>query len=376
MKITFICGSLESGRDGVGDYTITLAKELKKSGHSISILALNDHFIQAGARYTTGLIASDIAFLRLSSTCSNTERIKVAREWLWDLQPQWLSLQFVPFSFHKKGLPVFLSRTLRELNLSCKWHIMFHELWVGMPVQASKKHIYWGWMQKQIIRKMILTLNPNIIHTQCQLYHRQLTRVGRTARLLPLCSNIPVSESNNQLKSSDHEGGDHIASTIRLVLFGTIHPQALLLEFLKQVSAYRNLYGVAFELTLVGNCGPYQHQWVSAFKGLEIPVHVFGQQTPETISHVLSTSTIGVSTSAVAMIDKSGTVAAMLAHKLPVICVGDQWQARGIQTIEPIKGIHVLGNDCITACMNDRVDVSSKYQVHNTATIFINDLTA
>lgn len=376
MKITFICGSLEFGHDGVGDYTILLAKELIKSGHLISILALNDRFIQPGSKYTSGLVASEITFLRLSSTCSITERIKVAREWLSDFQPQWLSLQFVPFSFHKKGLPVFLYRTLKRLYGSGRWHIMFHELWVGMPVNASKKHMYWGWMQKQIVKRMILKLQPEIIHTQCQLYHRQLVLAGSLPRLLPLCSNIPVNVINDHLRLTHENGTYSSASVIRLVVFGTIHPQALLSKFLAHVSAYKTLYGTTFELTLVGNCGAHQHDWISGFKGLGIPVHVLGQQTPGMISHVLSTSTIGVSTSAVAMIDKSGTVAAMLAHKLPVICVGDQWKARGIQTLKPTKGIHILGDGCIQACMNERVDASSKYQVENTASQFIKDLTA
>ena len=41
MKLIFICGSLEPGRDGVGDYTRRLAGELIRQGHQIAIIALN-----------------------------------------------------------------------------------------------------------------------------------------------------------------------------------------------------------------------------------------------------------------------------------------------------------------------------------------------
>ncbi len=375
MKLTFICGSLESGRDGVGDYTATLARELQKSGHIISILSLNDYYIESGLKYKSGFIDAEIAFIRLSSTCKLSERVKIAREWLWEFQPQWLSLQFVPFSFHKKGLPVFLYRILKQLGFHFRWHIMFHELWVGMPIHASKKHIFWGWIQRKIIKKMILQLNPEVIHTQCQLYHQQLVRAGSAARLLPLCSNIPVTSIADRYRHNDESLGS-LPASIKLIIFGTIHPQALLTELLSQLSAFKNLYCVNFEMCLVGNCGEHQYTWLSQFQKAGIPVHILGQQTPEMISHLLSNADIGVSTSAVAMIGKSGTVAAMLAHKLPVLCVGEQWNARGIPAVTHGKGIHILHDDCIRACIDERVDVSSNYQVQNTAALFIKDLRA
>jgi hypothetical protein len=46
MKIIFLCGSLEPGCDGVGDYTRRLAGELIKQGHHIAAVALNDQYLQ------------------------------------------------------------------------------------------------------------------------------------------------------------------------------------------------------------------------------------------------------------------------------------------------------------------------------------------
>jgi Trk K+ transport system NAD-binding subunit len=46
MKIAFICGSLEPGRDGVGDYTRRLAGELVKQQHEVLVIAFNDRQIK------------------------------------------------------------------------------------------------------------------------------------------------------------------------------------------------------------------------------------------------------------------------------------------------------------------------------------------
>src|SRR5690606_39818307 len=45
MNIAFICGSLEPGKDGVGDYTRRLAGELLRNGHNATIIAINDRYI-------------------------------------------------------------------------------------------------------------------------------------------------------------------------------------------------------------------------------------------------------------------------------------------------------------------------------------------
>lgn len=43
MDILFICGSVEPGKDGVGDYTRRLSGELIRIGHEVKILSLCDH---------------------------------------------------------------------------------------------------------------------------------------------------------------------------------------------------------------------------------------------------------------------------------------------------------------------------------------------
>jgi hypothetical protein len=45
MNIVFICGCLEPGVDGVGDYSRRLAGELIRMGNKVQLISLNDYHI-------------------------------------------------------------------------------------------------------------------------------------------------------------------------------------------------------------------------------------------------------------------------------------------------------------------------------------------
>ena len=148
LRIVFICGCIEPGRDGVGDYTRRLSAELILTGHFTAIIAINDvhtteiiddHQVQGGIRIPT---------LRLPSLSTYKSRFGKAKMWLNSFDPNWISLQFVPFSFHAKGLPFALARDLSLLGEGRKWHIMFHELWVGMDKESPLKMRAWGYVSK------------------------------------------------------------------------------------------------------------------------------------------------------------------------------------------------------------------------------------
>ena len=105
MKIVFLCGSLEPGRDGVGDYTRRLAGELLRQGQQVAVIALHDLLVNEredpmGTQQEGKLL---IPTLRLSSRLSWATRIRQASTFIKTIDPDWISLQFVPFSFHKKG---------------------------------------------------------------------------------------------------------------------------------------------------------------------------------------------------------------------------------------------------------------------------------
>jgi len=355
MKIILLCGSLERGRDGVGDYTTRLAYELMQQGHKVGILALNDQFLKQ-EMYSITKFESPMSLtqLRLPSIWSIKKRFEKAKGWIDSFNPDWISLQFVIFSFHPKGLPFGLSKQLLILGGDKRWHIMFHELWVGMEVNATIKYKLWGWLQRNIIRKVLLDIKPRIIHTQSRIFQAQLNRLGFNTGYLPLFGNIPNLHVSHHNKSEDQINSDNI---IRLIHFASVRAGAPIDEFAWEVARYSREKEVVVSLTFIGRSGPEKNRWIEAFKSQSLIVESLGELSPESISEYLSTSTMGISSTPIVLADKSGSVAAMREHGLPVLCVTYPWQSPIEWKFEPIPGVFQYRN----GIFNEIVEAKKKY---------------
>ena len=76
MKICFICGSLEPGKDGVGDYSRRLAGELIRLGHQASIISINDSFVASIDEVFQMDEDTCISCLRIPARLRKDEKIK------------------------------------------------------------------------------------------------------------------------------------------------------------------------------------------------------------------------------------------------------------------------------------------------------------
>ncbi|HEX8429095.1 hypothetical protein [Hymenobacter sp.] len=336
MKIVFICGSLEPGRDGVGDYTRRLAAELIRQGHQVAALALNDS-IKTEFSGVQAAENEQLPVLRIPAFYKDATRYELAQKWVDSIDPEWLSLQYVAFAFQPKGLPWSLSGSLARLGRGRQWHIMFHELWVGVFIDAPMKHLVWGWVQRQLIRSMVKTLQPAIIHTQTRLYQLLLDRLGFKADYLPLFANIPVTSKHK--KPVPAAETDSSKKTISVIVFGTIHPDTAIAKFAKEASDLTKSTATQFSLTAVGRCGANLEPFVKVWQDEGLPVNIVGEQSAEQVSEVLRNGTIGLSTTSLVVTEKSGTVAAMIEHGLPVLCIARAWQPRGIPAVELPPGV-------------------------------------
>ena len=81
MKIIFLCGCLEPGRDGVGDYVRRLALELINQGHDVSAVALNDGYVEIKDSGFQQLDGVSFAVLRLPKSLSYSRRFLELEEW-------------------------------------------------------------------------------------------------------------------------------------------------------------------------------------------------------------------------------------------------------------------------------------------------------
>ena len=192
MNIVFLCGSIEPGCDGVGDYTRRLSTELLIN-HKVSIISLNDRYAtQVQQKASNG--RSQIGEYRIPIDVNTKNRITLAKDWINQINPDIVSLQFVIYSFHKKGLPFNFKDTIREICNGRFLHIMFHETWLGVTNSASLKDKIYGFFQKQIISSLIQSSKPSLITTTNGLYKTLLGQLNVTAKIVPLFSNIPIAK--------------------------------------------------------------------------------------------------------------------------------------------------------------------------------------
>ena len=341
INIVFICSSLEPGHDGVGDYTRRLSAALIKAGHSCAIISLNDRHAKNTLESTQPADGADVPVLRLSSDIEIKKRFAIAKEWVDRIDPQWLSLQFVPFGYHPKGLKMGLSKLLLTLSKGRTWHMMFHELWVGMANEESRKLHLWGQAQRILIKLLVKNLKPAVIHTQTHLYQTLLAKMSFKAAYLPLFGNIPVVDSKK----------DERTAGVSFVVFGAIHDRAPINEFAKEAAQYAEKFKLPVTLTIIGRGGNEQQRWAYAWTAAGLTVNRLGELPAQQISEVLSASTIGLSATALAVIEKSGSYAAMREHGLPVISVSKAWTPTGVAKPAIPEGVkeYTIGNleECI-----------------------------
>lgn len=331
MKILFICGSLEPGRDGVGDYTRRLAEECAAQGHDCNILALHDPQVQRPAE----LISGNVRLLRLPASESWADRLTRATRHLQRIAPDWVSWQFVAYGFHPRGfLPSVLLQRAPELR-GPKCHVMLHELWLGLEVGASLRARAVGWLQRRGVLCLLNQLAPDCLHTSQAAYQSALRRERVTAGVLGLFGNVPIANSAIRPDSSallrwlppatDHEP----ARPFLGLTFGTLHPQwhpGATVDWL--VATARRLARPP-ALVAVGRTGSHAPAILGAFRQRGIHVGVTGELDAATVSTLLQAADFGVAAHPWELIGKSGAVAAMLDHGLPVLVPRDDWQLRG-----------------------------------------------
>ncbi|WP_158798471.1 hypothetical protein [Pedobacter sp. L105] len=323
MRITFLCGSLELGRDGVGDYVRRLSLDLLRHGHLVSLISINDRHISAviteGGQPDDGLLP----ILRIPAGLDKAEGTQLIKERIDQFNPDWLSLQYVPFSFDPKGLIFGLAKKLKGIGKGRKWHIMFHELWIGMTVESNTKELIWGGLQRYLAGNLIKALQPAVVHTHTDLYKKQLEKLGAKVTLLPLFSNILVSHPGVIKEKINRD--IVIDKKMDLVIFGGIHIGTPIHEFAQEVADYASRQQIEINLVIIGRAGKEQENWVREWEAAGLNVTQLGEHPAEKVSELLEKAVFGVFTTPIALVEKSGSVSAMRDHGIHLLCVSRPW---------------------------------------------------
>jgi hypothetical protein len=333
MRIAFVCSSLEPGCDGVGDYTHALAAECASHGHKCILLALNDRFVTQPAEREVH--DSGLRMMRLPSSANWDQRIREAASYVKRFQPDCVSLQFVAYGFHPKGLAFGLATRLKLLMRGFKSHVMFHELWIGESTGYGLKDRAVGFLQKRGVLRLLRTIKPSVMHTSNPVYVEILKRNGIEARELPLPGSIPLVEADTEwweatmrMQTWGLEGVSRSACWIAGI-FGTIHPQWSAGAWLDRLCEFAREKGRRLLLLHIGHSAEagraVWNRCAQEYSGRCDFVDL-GAQVPERISTVLQALDFGVATSPWALIGKSSSVSSMLDHGVPVVVTRDDWK--------------------------------------------------
>jgi hypothetical protein len=333
MKLLFLCGSIEPGKDGVGDYTRRLCGALIREGHQAQILALCDTQTSSFLTEIQVVEETEILVKRIPMASQHKQRLAWTQETLKEVAPDWISLQYVPYSFQPKGLAFWLAGFLKEIKGAYHWQLMFHELWIGMDTNAFFKSKCIGFLQQKIVVKILKTLGNPVVNTQTNLYLQKISILGYSPQLLPIFSNISktnVVETISVKKNSNE---------IRFGLFGGIHFGAPVQLFINAFQLeLKKTKGAVLKFVFIGNCGDSIKEWTSVLDVEHIEYEILGYCSDQEISTALVSCDYGIATTPNILAQKSGSNMAMLQHGLSLICVARDWKVKGFYSDE-IQGL-------------------------------------
>ncbi|MCC5834123.1 MAG: hypothetical protein JJU20_05265 [Opitutales bacterium] len=290
MRICFVQPSLETGRDGLADYVDRLSRELRASGHDcLSFVPRPDN------------VAEFKALLK-------------------EAPVDWLSLQWVPFGFHPKGLPQWLPGWIEEVGeFPPRRHWMFHELWLGLSEEDRFRYRWWGFKQRRLTQRLLRSWQPRCVHTQAGFYQKVLNFYDIEARRLALFGNVPIIAG--AVSPVDAYRPYPEDEWVRIVHFGRVHPELDLEALAEDLRARLQLLDkkgiVFFSGRTLRKSG-----WLDACNerfGPELIFRETGAMERDELSRLFRQAHWGLSSTPWQLTDKSGSVAALVEHGLPVL---------------------------------------------------------
>lgn len=369
MDILFFCGSAEAGKDGVGDYTRRLCTELLHRGHEVRILALCDNQADSFVTEKQWVGNDEVVVYRIPIAATVKERFSWTKHIINDFQPDWISLQFVPYSFNPKGLPFWLPSFLKKLKGNHRLHIMFHELWIGMDLNATIKSKCIGLLQKSLVQKILKAKDKIVVDTQTDLYQSKISKLGYKAQILPLFSNIIKNEATN-------DKGNIYHSELKFCVFGNIHYGAPIEKFIYDLKLVLSLSKElrTLKFVFIGNCGVALEEWKKVLQANDVKYEVTGFVNDLEISNILSSCQYGISTTPYILNQKSGSLASMFDHELAVLCVARNWSVRGFNQRVYSNLMKYENHKTIDSFLDKKFVVLNDNNLEYVATKFLNHL--
>lgn len=308
VRVLFVCGCAEPGKDGVGDYTRRLAFELLNQHCTAAIAAVNDSFV------SDSVMESDKDSYKVSRLTSKST-LKEKRDFLYrtiqNFTPNWISLQYVPYSFQSQGVPFNFATSLAKLRYPAHWHIMFHEVHLGGVLSLKNHLVKYG--QIKTIKRLVKSLKPGVMHTSNSAYQEMLEQLKIDSKILGLFGNIPVlSQPEEKLTFNDH--------LIKAVYFGAPPKEYDFHVFANALKAFLSPGEVTFRLEFLGRESPLRRQFaqylLDACSSNQLKIEEKGEQSPAELSQLFSIADFAIARVKPTLLGKSGAAITLLEHGL------------------------------------------------------------
>lgn len=321
-----LCSGLEPGRNGVGDYCRTLAAKLVRLGIECLILALNDHFVKE--EYRSDEEDGRLVLVRLPAHFSIGQKSRAIAAQIRDWRPDWISLQFVCYGFHPKGLVFKEIFWLPPLFRGHFLHVMLHELWVGRGMSASRRNVLVGVLQKRLIIRLLRRLQPRVLHTSNYFYQKMLSDCGIKAEVLPLFGSIPVSSTKDEAwlfaAIRNRDGPDLSVKRKEfwlLGLFGGISREWPAEQLYAGLLPIARSAGKSIVVLSAGHAGGNADALFSRWRALFPAINfvMLGPLPTYRISQFFNAIDVGLTSYPLYLLGKSSSTIAMMEHGLPVI---------------------------------------------------------
>lgn len=289
---------------------------MREYGWEVGIVSANDQSVVDSA------INSDM--WRLDCKLNWLERLNKLEQLISEMQPDWISLQWVGFGYDQRGLPYPFIRGLARLRRGCRLHCFVHEIWLGEKPGLPMRQRCLGWMQQAFTRWMFRLLKPEIVHTSNRIYARALADNGIAARELRLPGNIPFV-ANSALPRDLENQLEGITPGLVVCLFGSLDAGWRPDDWLETLSEWCRIRQERIVVLISGPSGSGIPEWESAKKRFASDPNLrlieLGFRPASEISAVLQNCTVGATTKSHALLGKSGAFAAMAEHGLPVMAL-------------------------------------------------------
>lgn len=326
MTLVLINGCLEPGADGVGDYDRRLAAACTRLGVTTALLALNDPHVSEPLLSEQSSDGIAVPTLRLPSTLPWRHRGALARAQLQAWHCRALSLQFVPYAFDPRGLPLALLALLRELvdQPGLRVHLMLHEIWIGIASTSDLRSRAIGHLQRRLIQAIAHSIRPSLVTTTNGTYVACLRGAGLEATRLPLFSGL------DSLATAATPTPAGAGATYSACLFGRIPPPWDPDPALEAVVEEAARQGLPPRLLLIGRHW-VPEAWFTRLRQRwpQIAIEEHGiEEDPGRLSQLVSACQLGLAPVPWGLVEKSSAVAAFLTLGLPVLASREDWQLR------------------------------------------------